>query len=144
MDNELINPIALGAEAILELEELKRGDRSAAPSLHKLFYYLRTPLPAFQGQGVSMLDDVRSYVLFRDALAPTAPKTKDLSEFKKAVDRYLDGLEAGVNAADVDMIAEAKRFCLAFNENLLAKQMKDIYGRRERGDSRYMGHESIL
>ncbi len=54
MENELINPIALGAEAILELEELKRGVRSAAPSLYKLFHFLRTPQPAFQGQGVSM------------------------------------------------------------------------------------------
>ena len=144
MQNELTNPIALGAEAILELEELKRGMRSAAPTLCKLFHFLRTPMPAFQGQGVSMLADVRSYVLFRDSVPQPPIKTKDLSEFREAVESYLHDLEAGVNARNIDTINEAKRFCLAFNENLLAKQMTEIFGRREPADSPYMGHESLL
>jgi len=59
------------------------------------------------------------------------------------VDGYLKDLEAGVAARNKEKIEEAKRFCLAFNANLVAKQMTEIYARREGADSRYVSHESV-
>ncbi len=144
MNNDLANPLDLSAEAALELEELKQGIRCDVPALGELFHFIRTPAPAFQGQSVSMLADVRSYALFRDSLGPTKNKTSNFSDFKKAIENYLADLEVGVKAKKQDKIEEAKRFCLAFNENMLTKQMNEIYGRRERADSRYVSHESIL
>lgn len=143
MESQPSNPIDLSAEAVLELEELKQGKRTSVPMFEALFTFLQTPLPAFEGRGISMLDDVRSYTLFRDSLDPKRRKTKDLPEFRIAIRKYLQEVEEGVKARNNTWINEAKRFCLAFNANLLAKQMKEIYGRRERSDSRYINHESV-
>jgi len=143
MKNELANPVDLSAEAILELEELKQHVRSDAPMFEALLNFLRTPVPAFQGKGISMLDDIRSYTLLRDSVNPESRKAKDLAEFSKVLRRYFEEAETGVKAGNKTWIDEAKRFCLAFNANLLAKQMNEIYGRRERSDSRYINHESL-
>jgi hypothetical protein len=137
------NPIDLSAEAALELEELRQGLRSDVPALGDLFAFLRTPGPAFAGDSVSMLADVRSYTLFRDSLGPTPKKSVTFDEFKRVVDMYLKDLQIGVAAGNKEKIEEAKRFCLSFNANLVAKQMAEIYARRERADSRYVSHESI-
>jgi hypothetical protein len=139
------SPVDLSAEAALELEELKQGQRNDTPALTELFRFMRTPGPSFQGQsGVSMMADVRSYALFRDTLGPErVPNTNNLADFRKAVERYLGDLEAGVTARRKDQIAEAKQFCLSFNENLLMRQMAEIYHRRERSDSRYVTHELV-
>ena len=64
--NAPMNVIDLSSEAALELEELRQGVRGDVPALENLFAFLRTPAPAFVGESVSMLADVRSYVLFRD------------------------------------------------------------------------------
>jgi hypothetical protein len=143
MDISATNPIDLSAEAALELEELRQGVRPDVPALVDLFVFLRTPGPAFSGASVSMLDDIRSYVLFRDSLGPIPKKPMTFVEFRRIVGAYLQDLEAGVAHGNKEKIEEAKRFCLSFNANLVNKQMSEIYARREREDSRYVSHESI-
>jgi hypothetical protein len=143
MDNVGTNPVDLSAEAALELEELRQGKRPDVPALGHLFAFLRTPGPAFAGDGVSMLADIRSYALIRDSLGTFPKKSTSFEEFRTIVDGYLKDLEAGVAARNKEKIEEAKRFCLAFNANLVAKQMNEIYARRERADSRYVSHESV-
>jgi hypothetical protein len=143
MDISATNPIDLSAEAALELEELRQGVRVDVPALADLFIFLRTRGPAFAGSSVSMLEDIRSYALFRDSLGSIPKKPTTFGEFRKVVDVYLQDLAAGVAQGNKEKIKEAKRFCLAFNANLVNKQMSEIYTRRERGDSRYVSHESI-
>jgi hypothetical protein len=143
MDIGGINPVDLSAEAALELEEFRQGERPDVPALGSLFAFLRTPGPAFTGDGVSMLADVRSYALLRDSLGAVPKKSTSFDEFRKLADEYFKDLEAGVAARNKERIEEAKRFCLAFSANLVAKQMTEIYARRERADSRYVSHESI-
>jgi hypothetical protein len=143
MDIGGINPIDLSAEAALELEELRQGDRPDVPALTCLFAFLRTPGPAFTGDGISMLADVRSYAVLRDSLGTVSRKSTSFDEFKKVVEEYFRELEAGVAARNKERIDEAKRFCLAFSANLVAKQMTEIYARRERADSRYVSHEFV-
>lgn len=143
MEAGSMDPVDLSAEAALELEELKQGVRKDVPALGTLFRVLKTPAQAFAGESVSMLGDVRSYALLRDSLG-TKGKSSNLAEFRKAAEQYLDDLEAGVAKGAKGKIEEARRFCLAFNEKLLEKQMLEIYGRRESSDSRYVSHESIL
>jgi hypothetical protein len=143
MDIGTVNPIDLSAEAALELEELRQGVRVDVPALVDLFVFLRTPGPAFAGASVSMLDDIRSYALFRDSLGSIPKKPTTFEEFRRLVGVYLQDLETGVARGNKEKIKEAKRFCLAFNANLVNKQMSEIYTRRERRDSRYVSHESI-
>jgi hypothetical protein len=143
MDIGAMNPIDLSAEAALELEELRQGVRPDVPALRDLFVFLRTPGPAFAGASVSMLDDIRSYALFRDSVGAIPKKPTTFEEFRRRVAVYLQELEKGVTHGNKEKIKEAKRFCLAFNANLVNKQMSEIYARRERGDSRYVSHESV-
>lgn len=146
MEHALSNPIDISVDAALELEELREGLRDDAPALDALFSLLRTPAPAFQEgeRGLSMLADVRSYALFRDSLGQVQPKLRagDFRQFNLVIEKYLGELERGVAARNPDKIDEAKRFCLAFNNNLIAKQMNEIHSRRERSDSRYISNES--
>jgi hypothetical protein len=139
-----MNVIDLSSEAALELEELRQGVRGDVPALENLFAFLRTPAPAFVGESVSMLADVRSYVLFRDSVGSLPRKSRTFDEFRLLVDMYLKDLEDGVNSGNKEKIEDAKRFCLAFNANLVAKQMAEIYARRERADSRYVAHEYVF
>ena len=138
------NPVDLSAEAALELEELRQGERSDVPALGNLFTFLRTPGPAFKGDSVSMLADVRSYALLRNSVGTAPKRSTSFDDFQKQVNKYFQELEAGVAARNEEKIEEAKRFCLAFNSNLLAKQMTEIYGRRERANSRYMSHRVYI
>ena len=137
-------PIDLSSEAVLELEELKQGIRDDAPALYSLFEFLKTPAPAFNGQNsVSMLGDVRAHALFRESLSDPKITGAKLSEFTRAVEKYLAELEAGVKAKNRAKIDSAKRFCLLLSENLISREIEDLYQRRESGDSRYIYHESI-
>ena len=148
MDAVLENPIDLSAEAVLELEELRQGQRQSAPAMNRLFDFLRTPpssTPSFNGRdSVSMLADVRAYAVVRDALPPRQLKTSafNRAEFVATVEKYLSDLEEGVGAGSKTKLEEAKRFCLALNENLLLKRTHEIYLRRERADSRYVSHDA--
>jgi hypothetical protein len=148
MDDDVANPIDLSAEAALELEELKQNVRSDAPAMRELFDLLRTPsrAPSFNGNSsISMLADIRSYAVLRDALPAqrSVKSNKNRQEFIDAVMNYLKELEVGVADRNKAKLDEAKRFCVALNENLLAKRMQEIYLRRERADSRYVSHDSI-
>lgn len=139
------NPVDLSVEAALELEELKQGERVDAPALNALFHFIRTPSPAFSGQSISMLADVRAYALFRDSLGgPSRTKAGNLEEFRDLIERYLNDLEMGVARRQEKKIEEAKRFCLALNTHMLAKQMTEVYSRRERTDARSFDHEPLL
>jgi hypothetical protein len=146
MENDATNSIDTSVEAALQLEELKQGARKDVPALEALFKLLVTPAPAFEKgeSGMSMLADLRSYALFKESLRQVQPKLMaiDFREFKSVIEKYLKELEHGVAARNVDKIDEAKRFCLALNATLLARQMNEIYSRRERSDSRYVSHES--
>jgi hypothetical protein len=147
-DDYLANPIDLSAEAVLEIEEFKQNVRPDVPAMTELFNLLRTPSPAplFNGNGsVSMLADIRSYAILRDALPKRSTKpNKNLREFSELVEKYLKELEIGVAERNGSKLDEAKRFCIALNENLLSKRMHEIYLRRERADSRYVSHDSVL
>jgi len=150
VDDDLVNPIDLSAEAVLELEEFKQNERVDVPAMRQLFARLRTPTPAptFNGNSsISMLADIRSCAVLRDALPKSKRSTKGnmgLREFREAVEQYLKDLEVGVAGGDKRKLDEAKRFCLALNENLLTKRMQEIYARRERADSRYVSHDSVF
>jgi len=147
MDDYLANPIDLSAEAVLQLEEYKQRERSDVRAMEELFSLLRTPRPApsFKGHNsISMLADIRSYAVLRDALPHRPPKpNRSLQEFTELVERYLKELEEGVAARNKGKIEDAKRFCLALNENLISKRMQEVYLRRERADSRYVVHDLI-
>jgi hypothetical protein len=138
MENDATNSIDTSVEAALQLEELKQGARKDVPALEALFKLLVTE------SGMSMLADLRSYALFKESLRQVQPKLMaiDFREFKSVIEKYLKELEHGVAARNVDKIDEAKRFCLALNATLLARQINEIYSRRERSDSRYVSHES--
>jgi len=146
MTDTIASPVDLSAEAVLELEELKQGLRPSAPALAALFHFLRTPAPSamFQGQsGVSMLADVRSYAVLRDAIGQAKLKTSSLAEFRKIIERYLIELEEGVRNNDKETIQEAKRFCTSLTDNLLIRQMSEIYDHRETNDFRYVNNDTI-
>jgi hypothetical protein len=138
------SPVDLSVEAALELEELKQGQRMEAPSLFALFRFIRTPAPAFSGKSISLLDDIRAYPLLRDSLGDhTKTRPANFAAFKKWVDNYLNDLEAGVQRREGKKIEEAKRFCLSLNTHMLARQMNDIYSRRERSEARNFDYESL-
>jgi hypothetical protein len=138
MINEDLNAVDTSIEAALELEELKQGFRVDAPAFTQFFELIRRPSPAFAGNGVRMFSDVQHY--FKSAL----PKTKVLAgeNLRSLVEQFLADLERGVAARNVDKINEAKKFCLAINQSLLARRMDDIFSRKEHSDSRYIDHES--
>lgn len=139
------NPTDLSIEAVLELAEIQNGIRKDAPSMGRLFELLKTPTPSFEGAGgISMLADVRSYAIFRDSLHQANPKlrAKNFREVPDVMKDFFAAAEKGVAAGEAQWVEIAKRFCSAINSNLLAKQMGDIYSRRERSDARYIGHES--
>ena len=142
---ELSNPIDLSLEAALELEELKQKIRLDAPALSAFFSILRKPAPPFEkGEGsICMLGDIRSYAMFRESMGQVQPKlsTGDFRQFRKEMERFLGDLEHGVALGSPEKIEQAKRFCLAVNSNMIARQMQEIYSRRERADSRYISHE---
>jgi hypothetical protein len=91
-----------------------------------------------------MLADIRAFALFRDSLRQLKPKIKvsDYRELESVLEQFFNELESGVRAHKPDKIDMAKKFCLAINSNLVARQMSEIYTRRERSDSRYVSHES--
>ena len=141
---EVMNPVDLSVEAALELEEFKQGQRTDVPALQALFHFIRTPGPAFSGKGISLLDDVRAYPLLRDSLGSARKKRPANFDFKKWVESYLAELELGVQKRDSKKIEDAKRFCLSLNTHMLARQMNELYSRRERSEARNFDHESIL
>jgi hypothetical protein len=139
------SPLDLSVEAVLELEEFKQRQREDVPALVALFHFIRTPQPAFSGKSISLLDDVRAYPLLRDSLGDrTKKRPTNFNAFKKWVESYLIDLEAGVQRREGKKIEEAKRFCLSLNTHMLARQMNDIYSRRERSEARNFDHESLL
>jgi len=142
--SDFANPIDLSIEAAIELEELKQGLRPRAPALEAFFDSIRTPGPAFEGKSLRMLDDVRAYTVFRDSLGAGARPAHTLKEFRDFIETYLSKLETGVSKGVQKDIEEAKRFCLSFNTQLMAKKMTELYDRRERDESRTFDHESIL
>jgi hypothetical protein len=143
-DGSIANPTDLSIDAALELEEFKQHARQDVPALRALFHLIQTPGPAFDKQSISMLDDVRAYAIFRDSVGgPSKTKSADRGEFKKFITRYLADLEAGVAKRDEKKIDEAKRFCISFNTYLIAKQMNEVYTRRERADARNFDHEPV-
>jgi hypothetical protein len=102
-----------------------------------LFSFIRTPARAFSGKSVSLLADVRAYPLLRDSLGDHSKKRPtNFDEFRKWVDSYLTDLEVGVSKRAEKKIEEAKRFCLSLNTHMLARQMNELYTRRERSESR--------
>jgi hypothetical protein len=139
---ELDNPVEASVEAALELEELRQGRRSDAPSLHALFEMLLKPTPAFLGNGVRMFADVQNYYLSASAKPAKAARAPSREEIRRSVEAFLSDLEDGVTRRDSDKIAEAKKLCLAINNNLLARKMDDIFSRREKSDTRYVKNES--
>jgi hypothetical protein len=143
VDTEPLNSADLSLEAALELEELKQHIRDDAPALYALFRLIRTPLPAYNGESVSMLADARAYPVLRDSTR-SADTVRDYGDFKTFFERYLNELEDGVSRADLDKIDEAKRFCLALNTQVIAKEMGEFYTRRERHDSRNIFDDPIL
>ena len=125
--DKIASPLDLSLEAALELEEYKQELRNDTPALQALLKVIRTPAPAFRGQGMSMLADVRAYPLLRDSLSDAGNRPpNNFREFHAVIEKYLTELETGVAARNPTKIVEAKRFCLAFNSNLLAKQMSDV------------------
>jgi hypothetical protein len=141
-----INPVDMSMDAALELEEMKQGLREDAPALHCLVELLRKPSRGFSGQeGISMLADVRSFTMFRESLGQVSPKVKaaNYDQLPTVISDFLSELERGVIEGNTQKVNLAKQFCLAFNTSLLAKQMSDIYARRERSDARYISHESV-
>lgn len=142
------SPLDLSSEAILQLEELRQGMRGDTPALHSLLHFIKTPVqaPTFAGtNGVSMLADVRSYPLLRDSLAPTKRRPAgDHVEFREWFSNYLSEIERGVNDRREDMIEEAKRFCAAFSDNLVSKEMNRVFQRRNPHESRYIADESVF
>jgi hypothetical protein len=140
------NLIDMSVEAALELEELRQDIRQDVPALRDFFGLLRSPAPdAFETgeRGICMLGDVRSYTLLKESLGEVAPriKVKDYRDFRDAIEQYLNELEKGVAAKNPDKIIEAKRFCLTLNAGFTARQMSEIYSRREASDSRYITDE---
>src|ERR1700730_6004577 len=108
VDSGVVNPIDLSVEAALELEEFKQSVRADVPALKALFHFIRTPGPAFEGQSVSMLADVRAYALFRDSIGgPSKTKSGNLEEFRKGLEKYLLDLERGVANHEEKKIDEA-------------------------------------
>ena len=144
MDTEALSIIDLGTDAMLELEELKQQLRSDAPSLSALFDVLRTPTnsPTFAGNsGMSMLDDLRSYAFLRDATGiSAAPNYRD---FAPLIKTYLNEMEEGVGKAEEVYINKAKAFCAALVNSFVARDMAEVYLKKESTDSRYMTHALI-
>lgn len=144
VNGDVMSPVDLSVEAALELEELKQQLRNDAPALLALLRFIRTPGPAFSGKSVSLLDDVRAYPLLRDSVGDrTKKRPANFDAFKKWIESYLIDLEAGVRKRDSRKIEEAKRFCLSLNTHLLARQMNEIYNRRERAEARNFDHEPL-
>lgn len=48
-----------------------------------------------------------------------------------------------MRSLDSIKIEEAKRFCLAFNAGILARQMSEVYARRERSDARTVSDDAL-
>jgi hypothetical protein len=141
-----LNPVDTSMDAALQLEEMKQGRRQDAPALHRLVELLREPSRGFSGQdGISMLADVRSFTIFKESLRQISPKVKaaDYNQLQAMITELLAELERGVAERNAQKISQAKQFCLALNTGLLAKQMSEIYARRERSDARYISHESV-
>jgi hypothetical protein len=141
-----LSPVDASMDAALELEEMKQGRRQDAPALHRLVELLRKPSRGFSGQdGISMLADVRSFAIFKESLRQVSPTVKaaDYDQLQTAIIKFLAELERGVAERNTQKLTQAKQFCLALNTGLLAKQMSDIYARRERSDARYISHESV-
>jgi hypothetical protein len=127
MESDPSNATDISMEAALELQELQETLRSDTPAFDAFLVILRTPAPPFEESrdGISMLDDIRSYSLFKDSLGQVQPtlKVPDFRKFKDLIERYMRELEGGVATRDPSKIEEAKQFCLAFNTNLMARQM---------------------
>ena len=140
-----LNPVDASMEAALELEEMKQGRRADAPALQYLIDLLRKPSVGFAGEGISMLADMRSFTMFKEFLGQVAPKVQaaNSSQLPKVIDNFLSDLQNGVSAGNSEKITLAKRFCLVFNNSLLAKHMSDIYARREHSDARYISHDHL-
>jgi hypothetical protein len=129
--DDVSSPADLSLEAAIELEELKQGIRNDVPSLSALFHLIRTPLPTFSGkESIRMMADVRAYPLLRDSSG--IGDVRNAGEFEKRIEIYLNDLESGVNTGDLIKIDNAKKFCLAFNRYVLARDMGEFYARRER------------
>lgn len=149
MENtENISPLDISTEAALELGELREGTRQDTPALIELFRLIKAPMPStpFRGHttvSISMLDDIRSYTLLRDAVGSSAIRAPNYLAFKKIFEDYLSELERGVTARSDKVIEEARRFCLTLSNMIAAKQMDEVYDRRERADSRYVSDESL-
>ena len=147
-EQEKIGPSALSAEALLELEEMTAGVREDAPTLDLLVECLRTPEKSviFEGHGsISMLEDARSYTVLRDAMGiNNFPKPADFSGIKKIIDAYLQEVRDGVHRRDRSIINEAKKFCMVLGEGLLAKQMREVYDRKDRSEPKYVGRNAVL
>src|SRR5271156_804192 len=98
----------LCAEAALELEELRQGFREDAPALNQLVEAMLTPAPAYNGESVSMLADVRSYALLRDSLdSPKQKKEINFQNFADIMARYLKDLQIGVSTKAPAKLIEA-------------------------------------
>jgi hypothetical protein len=140
------NPVDMSMDAALELEQLKQGHRKDAPALHCLIDLLRKPARGFSGQeGISMLADMRSFTILRESLRQASPKVKAVNydQLPAVLNTFLSELDRGVIDRDMQKVSQAKQFCLALNAGLLAKQMRDIYARRESSDARYISHEPV-
>lgn len=139
------NPVHVSLEAALQLEKMKRGLRNDAPALQTLANLLRAPSLGFSGDGISMLADERSFTILKNSLRQVSPNMKsvDHAQLQTLFTSFFSKLLQGVADGNKDQIELAKRFCLAFNDAVLARQMSDIYARRERADARYLRHESL-
>lgn len=137
--------VELGAEAALELDELKEGVRTDVPALAILFEHLTKPSsPLPSGGGVSMLSDLRSRDIFKssinkDRLQPGLSR----EEFAKMLEDYFQEIQNAVNRGERDRIDEAKRFCLRFSNALISQDIKEMYERRDQINLRYMDDELI-
>ncbi|MGP7984856.1 hypothetical protein [Rhodoblastus sp.] len=125
-----LNPIELSLDAALQLEALAQGGREGAPKFAQLIAVLKAPKPTYSGTStVSMLTDVRSAPLVRKAILRGSPSKP---EANAQMVNFLDGLVEAVQKNDLEYIKLAKKFCLALNEQLLAKEYNSLVERQTR------------
>jgi hypothetical protein len=128
--------VDLSLDAALELAELEQGERDDAPGLIRVVDELKSGRPVVEGTPVSMLSDVRGIAMVRRALASTNTQAgADRQALREAISSYLDRLVVHAVSRNAKGIEEAKRFCLALNQELLKRHHDRLTSRRWRQES---------
>lgn len=129
-----VSPAELSSKAYVELAQLELGKRQKAEAFSELCDYLLAPRSAYGGTvGISRLDDFRSFPLLRDAVGDNVQIRKfDRDKFLKEVEKYIRGLQAGVEGAKRGKIQEAKRFALAMADAAVSVEFANMYEGKDR------------